>query len=59
MDLSPGLPESAPKRRRIIVDDDDSDADSNPDRLIDDGEIMEEDEEGEDLLETWQAYVTF
>ena len=54
MDLSPGRqPET--KRRRIIVEDDDSDGnDSNPDRLINEDEI-DEDEEGEDLLETWQA----
>ena len=51
-------------RRRVIIDDDDpevfenADADndsigSNPDELLNDGQEVEDDAEGEDLEETW------
>jgi hypothetical protein len=56
MDLSPGPNQSQgsgePKRRRIIIEDEDE-VGSNPDELIDDEEVEKEDEEGEDLMETW------
>ena len=56
MDLSPGPNQGQGngemKRRRIIIEDEDE-VGSNPDELIDDEEIEKEDEDGEDLMETW------
>jgi DNA replication licensing factor MCM2 len=55
MDLSPAPDQGEPKRRRIIIDDDDDEVGSNPDMLINDDEIEEEEGEGEDLMETWKS----
>ena len=57
MDLEPDRSELEPKRRRIVIEDEDE-VGSNPDELIDNDGIEEEDEEGEDLMgEGWRAYV--
>jgi len=55
MDLSPGPnQDNAPKRRRIVIEEDEDELGSNPDELLGD-EPDPEDEEGEDLFDTWQA----
>lgn len=45
------------KRRRIVIQDDDEEEDitSNPDELIDYDNPEEDEGEGEDLMENWQA----
>lgn len=53
-DLMPDSNPLAPKRRRIIVDDDDDEMGSNPDEFREGDGDADEEEEGEDLFDTWK-----